>query len=58
MCYISQIDDPQPEEVDVVNYPSVRTFFASLEWSDKPLIDLKKVERTWAVPTPGWHIYY
>lgn len=50
---LDNIDDPQPDIADVVNYPEVRTFFASLEWSNTPLIDLKNVARNWELPTPG-----
>jgi sialate O-acetylesterase len=50
---LDSIDNPQEELNDVANYPQVRTFFASLEWSNTPLIDLKNVYRNWAIPTAG-----
>ena len=57
LCFLSshdfQIDDPEPDIEDVVNYPSVRTFFTGLEYSSEPQYDLTGIERNWAVPTPG-----
>ena len=46
-----QIDDPQDDIEDAVNYPDVRTFMVALEASDEPLFDLIGIDRTWTVPT-------
>jgi sialate O-acetylesterase len=48
---LQNIDDPEPEIADVVNYPNVRTFLAGREWSDTTLYDLRSVSQNWAVPT-------
>ena len=52
-CIIIQIDEPEPDIEDVVNFPDVRTFFAGLEYADEPQFDLISVERTWELPTEG-----
>ena len=48
-----QIDNPQPEIDDVVNYPNVRTFFTELVTAETPQEDVGPDSRSWAVPVPG-----
>jgi len=49
---LQQIDNPQPDIDDVVNYQMVRTLHAHNQESNVPLNDLRSV-RNWAMPTPG-----
>lgn len=53
LLFILQIDNPDLDLADVVNYPNVRTFYTDLQSSDTPLSDLKAVHRNWAAPTAG-----
>jgi sialate O-acetylesterase len=48
---LDNIDNPGPDLDDVVNYPSVRSFHVSNQWSDQPQHDLIAVARNWALPT-------
>jgi sialate O-acetylesterase len=50
---VEQLDDPQPDIEDAVNYPNVRTFLNNMVYSDKPLEDLGSVNRQWARPSSG-----
>lgn len=34
-------------------YPDVRIFMAAFEWSHEELIDLRKVQIPWTVPSSG-----
>jgi sialate O-acetylesterase len=48
---VEQLDNPQPDLDDAVNYPNVRTFFNDFVYSDVPLNDLQSVVRSWQLPT-------
>jgi sialate O-acetylesterase len=50
---LSQIDNPQPDINDAVNYPMVRKFHAATATSDTPLMDLAGISRNWEVPNAG-----
>jgi len=47
-----ELDNPQPDIDDAVNYPNVRTMYVNNAESNVPLNDLRAV-RNWAVPTAG-----
>jgi hypothetical protein len=48
---IQQLDNPEADIEDAVNYPEVRTFVNKMEYSYKPLEDLRRVNRQWARPS-------
>ena len=48
-----QLDNPEPDIEDAVNYPNVRTFFTDFVTSNTPLEDLSSVVRPWVIPTAG-----
>jgi len=50
------MDNYESDLADVVNYPDVRIFSASLEWSNKPQYDLISADINWASPTSGKNI--
>jgi sialate O-acetylesterase len=50
---LNQIDNPQPDIDDAVNYPMVRKFHAQNQFSDTPLMDLAGINRNWEVPNAG-----
>ena len=49
---LDNIDDPQSEIDDVVNYPNIRSFMTERITADFPQEDVGSGSRNWAVPTP------
>jgi len=50
---LNQIDNPQPDIDDAVNYPMVRKFHAANQVSNVPLMDLAAINRNWELPNAG-----
>ena len=46
-----QLDDPDPDLDDAINYPNVRPFHQGQVKSDIPLYDTTLITKTWAVPS-------
>jgi sialate O-acetylesterase len=49
---LENIDDPDQDIEDVVNYPNVRTLFTGLVYSEEPLEDLTSINQPWGLPAP------
>jgi sialate O-acetylesterase len=50
---LNNIDEPENDLNDVVNYPWVRSMHVGNTWSNEPQYDLLGIARNWAEPTRG-----
>ena len=48
-----QLDNPDPDIADVVNYPNVRTFKTGYVYSNTTYYDLTSIAQNWIVATPS-----
>lgn len=50
---LDNIDNPQPDVDDVVNYPKIRSVIVQHDTATSPQQDLLRAPRQWALPTPA-----